>query len=77
MYRVSTKNILHFEILIITSFFSFLVLLHYYALIYESAYANFLLSVIFIHGITCVSNDVIYDVIKFPKFSVTDDTEIG
>ena len=33
--------------------------------------------IIIIHGITCVSNDIIDDVIKFAKFSVADGTEIG
>ena len=33
--------------------------------------------IIIIHGITCVSNDIIDDIIKFAKFSVTDGTEIG
>ena len=33
--------------------------------------------IIIIHGITCVSNDIIDDVIKFAKFSVADVTEIG
>ena len=32
---------------------------------------------IIIHGITCVSNNIINDVIKFAKFSVADATEIG
>ena len=33
--------------------------------------------IIIIHGITCVTNDIMYDVIKFAKFSVADSTEIG
>ena len=33
--------------------------------------------IIIIHGITCVSNDIIDDIIKFAKFCVTDGTEIG
>ena len=33
--------------------------------------------IIIIHGITCVSNNIIDDVIKFAKFSVADGTEIG
>ena len=33
--------------------------------------------IIMIHGITCVSNDIINNVIKFAKFSAADATEIG
>ena len=33
--------------------------------------------IIIIYGITCVSNDIIDDVIKFAKFSVAYGTEIG
>ena len=33
--------------------------------------------IIIIHGITCVSNGIIDDVIKFEKFSVADGSEIG
>ena len=33
--------------------------------------------IIIIHGVTCVSNDIIKDVIKFAKFSTADATDIG
>ena len=33
--------------------------------------------IIIIHGITCVSNDIVDDIIKFAKFCVADGTEIG
>ena len=33
--------------------------------------------IIIIHSITCVSNDIIDDVIKFGKISVADGIEIG
>ena len=33
--------------------------------------------IIIIHDITCVSNDIINDVIKFAKFSAADATETG
>ena len=60
------KNMLHFKILIKIHFFFFLILLHFYVLIYESGYEIFLLRVISLlcHGITYVSNDNIDDVIK-------------
>ena len=33
--------------------------------------------IIIIHGITCVSNDIISDAIKIAKFNAADATEIG
>ena len=33
--------------------------------------------IIIIHGITCVSNDIMDDVIKFTKFRVANGSEIG
>ena len=33
--------------------------------------------IIIIHGITCVSNDIINDAIKIAKFNAADATEIG
>ena len=67
---------LHFRILIKPSV---LVLLHFYALKYENAYELLLIKshIIIFHGITCVSNDIIDNVIKFAKFSVANSTEIG
>ena len=69
-YRVS-QNMLHFKILIKTHCF--------YAFMYESAWELFFIKghIIIIHDITCVSNDIIDDVINFAKFSVAGGTDFG
>ena len=46
---------------------------------YMKVHVNFFIKghIIIIHGITCVSYDIIDDIIKFAKFCVADVTEIG
>ena len=64
------KNMLHFKTLIKTLLFFFL-FCYIFMRSYADVYVIFIKGhIIIIHGITCFSNDIIDDVIKFAKFSV-------